>query len=91
MGDPFRSNQGSNESVYIGLSYASYAARLRGRVPGIDVKRWWEGNITKCCRSRRQAIRSDWPRGHNEVYIEGFHIQVTRLACADAFQRSRRK
>jgi hypothetical protein len=91
MGDPFRSNQGSNDSVYIGLSYASYPARMCGHLPGIDVKRWWEDNITKCCRSQQHMMRSDCTRGQKVVYMKGFHIRITQLACEDAFPRSRRK
>jgi len=51
-GRPFRSNQGSSESIYIGLSYTSYPAHMHRRVPGIDVERWQEGNMTKCCHSQ---------------------------------------
>jgi hypothetical protein len=77
MGDPFRSNQRSSESVYIGLSYASYPARMCERSPGIDVKRWWEGIITKCRRSQQHVMRLDCPRGQEVVYMEGFHIRIT--------------
>ncbi len=91
MGDPFRSNQGSSESIYIWLSYASYPAHMHGHVPGIDVKRWWEGNMTKCCCCQWQVMHLDCPRGQKEVYIEGFHIQITLLACVDAFPKLRWK
>jgi len=54
-----------------------------GRLPGIDVKRWWEDNITKCCRSQQHMMCSDCPRGRKVVYIKGFHIPITQSACAE--------